>query len=275
VARRPAGVISIVGLVLAIGLAVPLAMWVLQERLIFLPQPLSDARRSEIRSRYPAVREIVEVRDGVKLHAWHVPAAPGAPVVLYFGGNAEDVSWMIEDALTRAPGVGWLLVSYRGYGASEGSPSEATITADALAWHDYAMHELRPERLLVFGRSLGGGAATFVASERAVAGVILVTPFDSLVEVAKRHYPFLPVALMLRHPFDSIGRAPKIAAPLLCIAAARDEVVPAAHARRLYEAWGGPKRWIELEGAGHNDTDSAALFWPSLTAFLRQPTGSR
>jgi pimeloyl-ACP methyl ester carboxylesterase len=261
--------LPLVGFALAIALAMALAIYLLQERLIFFPQPLSEAHRAEIRARHPAVREIViEAADRTRIQAWHVPATPGAPLILYFGGNAEEVSWMLDDAARRVPGFAWLLVSYRGYGASEGSPSEATITADALAWYDYALRELRPGRLIVFGRSLGSGAATIVASERALAGAILVTPFDSLIEVAKRHYPFLPVTLMLRHQFDSIGRAPKISAPLLCLAAERDQIVPASHARKLFDAWGGSKRWIELEGAGHNDTDAAPVFWSSIRTFL-------
>src|SRR5207237_607217 len=101
----------------------------------------------------------------------------------------------------------------------------------------------------------------------------LVTPFDSLLEVAKRHYPFLPVSLMLRHQFDSIGRAPQIAAPLLCLAAQRDEVIPSSHARKLYDAWGGEKQWIELEGAGHNSTDAVPGFWANVRGFLIDAAG--
>lgn len=249
---------------------VPLVMLVIQDRLLFFPQPLAESRRDEIRKRYPAVGEIVLRSENQKLHAWYVKAAPGKSLVIYFGGNAEEVSWMLEDAVTRAPGVGWLLVSYRGYGASDGSPSEASISADALKWHDHAVKNLGAKKIIAFGRSLGSGAAVFLASERKLASVILVTPFDSMVEVAKHHYPFLPVDLLLRHRFDSVGRAPKIAAPLLCIAAGQDNVIPVAHARRLYEAWGGPKRWIVIEEAGHNSTDGAPVFWRSITAFLEK-----
>jgi hypothetical protein len=88
------------------------------------------------------------------------------------------------------------------------------------------------------------------------------------VEVAKHLYPLLPVQTLLRHPFDSASRAPNIFAPLLCVAAGRDEVIPAVHARRLYDAWGGPKRWLLLEGAGHNTTDSDPLFWRGVADFL-------
>jgi len=122
----------------------------------------------------------------------------------------------------------------------------------------------------VFGRSLGSGAAVALATERQVSGVVLVTPFDSLVEVAKHHYPYLPVRLMLRHPFDSATHAPMLTMPILCIAAARDDVIPVERARAIFEAWGGPKQWVELKGADHNSTDGVPEFWRSITAFLQQ-----
>ncbi len=259
---------STVALVAIVVVGFPLLLYLLQERLIFFPQPLSAPQRAAIKQRFPLVREIFLQPEGQKIHAWHVPAASGAPLVIYFGGNAEEVSWMIPEAMARTPGVAWLLVDYRGYGGSEGSPSEGTISSDALQWYDYAASELRPSAIDVFGRSLGSGAAVFLASQRQTSHVVLVTPFDSLIEVAKRHYPFLPVRLMLRHQFDSIGRAPGIGAPLLCLAAARDEVIPSSHARKLYDAWGGAKRWALLEEAGHNSTDSHPLFWQAVTDFL-------
>ena len=251
--------LSVATIVVVVAIAFPLAMWLLQERLIFLPQPLSEAQRAAIKHRHPAVREVF-LESGS--HAWHLP---GEPLVLYFGGNAEDVSWMLAN---RLPGVGWLLVNYPGYGASKGAPSEETISADALRWYDLAAKEIKPQKLFVFGRSLGSGPAVLLASERKPAGVILVTPFDSLIEVAKRHYPFLPVRYMLRHQFDSVSRAPRAGAPLLCLAAARDEVIPSSHARKLFDAWHGEKRWIELEEAGHNTTDGHPRFWDSIKSFI-------
>ena len=248
--------------------ALPLLVYALQDKLLFHPQPLGEQDRAGIAKRFPGVREILLQGDGAKLQGWHVPGAPGSPLVLYFGGNAEEVSWMIDDARSRVPGLGWLLVSYRGYGGSEGTPSEETITADALRWYDYAVKELGATQVIAFGRSLGSGAAVFLASQRPVRGVVLVTPYDSLVEVAKHHYPYLPVRLLLRHPFESIERAPALRMPLLCIAAGRDQVIPPEHAKRLYDAWGGPKQWVELEEAGHNTTDDHPLFWQNVTGFL-------
>jgi hypothetical protein len=246
-------------------------VYLLQDRLIFQPYPLHETQRAEIRKRHPAVEEVFIETERRKIHAWHVKAPAGAPLILYFGGNAEDVSGMIDDALSQGPGVAWLLVSYPGYGASEGSPSAASIAADALQWHDYAVREIKPRQVFAFGRSLGSGAAVQLAAARPLSGVILVTPFDSLAAVAKRYYWYLPVDLLLRHRFDSVDLAPKITAPLLCLAAERDEVIPPQHARRLYEAWAGPKQWVALPGAGHNSTDGVPAFWRSIGQFLRNP----
>ena len=261
---------SIAALLAAVVIGFPLLMYLMQDQLLFFPQRLDPAGREALRKRFGEVREVVLDNEGRRRHAWHLPAQAGKPTVIYFGGNAEEVSWMIEDARTRVPGAGWLLVSYPGYGASEGAPSEKDISADALLWHDHAAKALGATEIIAFGRSLGSGAAVFLASQRKLKAVVLVTPYDSLIAVAGHHYPLLPVRLLLRHPFDSISRAPAIQAPLLCIAAQRDRVIPPAHARRLYEAWGGPKQWLELPGADHNGTDGVPAFWRAITAFLQQ-----
>ena len=260
--RVSEGMLAFAKIALIFVIGFPLLMYLAQDSLIFHPQPLQESRRAALRS--PAIESLfIHGEDGTRLHAWHVK---GHPLIIYFGGNAEEVSWMLDDARRRVPGVGWLLVDYRGYGSSQGSPSEKALVADAIRWYDH----FKGEPIYLFGRSLGSGVAVQLAAQRPVAGLVLVTPFDSLVEVAKHHYPYLPVRLMLRHPFESVERAPKLTVPLLCLAAERDNVIPAEHARRLYEAWGGPKKWVLLDGAGHNSTDGAAAFWPSIAAFLEQ-----
>ncbi len=260
---------SVLRILATVAVGLPLVMYLLQERLIFYPQPLSDARREAIAQRSPNVESVfVQASDGTRLHAWLAKAAPGAPLVLYFGGNAEEVSWMLDEVGRRAPAVGWLLTDYRGYGASAGSPSEAALVSDALTWYDFSDKKLQTKSVYVFGRSLGSGVAVQLAAERPVAGVMLVAPFDSLVEVGKRHYPYLPVSWMLKHRFDSVSRAPGVRAPLLCLVATRDRIIPAEHAKILYDAWGGPKRWVALEGADHNSTDDHPDYWPSIKAFL-------
>jgi uncharacterized protein len=254
---------SAVTIIALVVIGFPLLMYLAQDSLIFFPQPVPEARRAQIASQRPVESVFIDAEDGTRLHAWHVK---GDPLVMYFGGNAEEVSWMLDDAVRRAPGTGWLLVDYRGYGSSGGKPSEKALVADALRWYD----RFPENRRYLFGRSLGSGVAVQLAAQRPVAGVILVAPFDSLVEVGKHHYPVLPVGLLLRHRFDSASVAPKIMAPLLCIVAARDEIIPAVHAQRLYDAWGGPKQLITLEGAGHNSTDNHANYWPSIAAFIKK-----
>jgi uncharacterized protein len=256
-----AGLIAIGKVLVAVALGLVALAWLLQERLIFHPQP-GAAKNAAAQSIF------MKAGDGTRLHAWHVKGNADSPLVIYFGGNAENVSWMIDAVQTSAPGVGWLLVDYRGYGSSEGSPSEAALGADALGWFDE--FSAKTKTIHVFGRSLGSGVAVHLAAERPVAGVVLVSPFDSLVDVAQRHYPFLPVSWLLRHRFDSVARAPRIKAPLLCLVAQRDEVIPAVHSRRLYEAWGGPKRWVDLAGAGHNSTDGVSAFWPAVRSFVEK-----
>ncbi|MSQ63725.1 MAG: alpha/beta hydrolase [Betaproteobacteria bacterium] len=255
---------------MAVGL--PLVVYLAQDALIFYRQPLPEARRVEIGRRFPAVRELfLQSNDGVRLHAWHVKAAGIAPLILYFGGNAEETSWMLEE-VGNAPGASWLIVNYRGYGLSEGSPGEAVLVSDALQWFDYAMTlpGAEPKRTFAFGRSLGSGIAVALAAQRPVARLILVTPYDSLAAVAKRHYWYLPVDLLLKHRFDSIALAPALKQPLLCLVAERDEVIPPVHGERLFDAWGGEKRKILLQESGHNSTDAHPMFWTSIREFLAQ-----
>jgi uncharacterized protein len=266
---------SIVKLLVAAAVALPLVLYFLQDRLIFHPQRLDDARRASIAARFTAAKDVfIASPDGTRLHAWHVAADPGAPLLLYFGGNAEEVSGMLEAVgdprHNSTPGVAWLLTDYRGYGASGGKPSAKALIEDAKAWYDYAarMTGTDAARIFVFGRSLGSGVAVPLAAERRLAGVILVAPYDSLAAVAAHYYPYLPVKWMLRHSFDSIALAPRLEAPLFCVIAGGDEVIPPAHAERLFQAWSGPKRKLVLAGAPHNGTDSAPEFWPAIRRFV-------
>ena len=119
------------------------------------------------------------------------------------------------------------------------------------------------------GRSLGSGVAVHLAAHRPLRGVILVSPYDSIAEVAKRHYPFLPVSLMLRHRFDSLARAPQIETPLLCLVATEDRIVPSAHSRVLFEAWRGSKTWREVSRSDHDSISGEPEYWRSIAEFLK------
>ncbi len=192
-------------------------VWLTQDRMIFFPQPVNST------AHLPADAKPLEIvaADGTKLRGWIRVASPApAPAVMYFGGNAEEVSGTLADS--RWP-RDWTIVAinYRGYGTSEGAPSEAALVADALAIYDTiaARSDVDAGRIVAFGRSLGTGVAVKLAAARPVAGVILASPYDSLVAVGRTHYPLLPVSLLLRHRFDSAADARNVHAPLLAIVA--------------------------------------------------------
>jgi len=253
---------SIVKIAAGVAVGLLVLLWFFQDQMIFFPRPLAS------RPSRPGVAEVVVVADdGSRLRGWFVKGSGSpAPLVIYFGGNAEEVSWLVE-AADRFEGWSLLLVNYRGYGESEGKPGEQALLADAEAVFD-AVHASQP-RVAVVGRSLGSGVAVHLAAERALRGVVLVSPYDSLAAVAKRHYPFLPVSLMLRHRFDSLARAPRIDAPLLCLVAEDDRVVPGAHSRTLFEAWRGAKTWRDIPRADHDSISGEPGYWNAIADFLK------
>jgi pimeloyl-ACP methyl ester carboxylesterase len=166
------------------------------------------------------------------------------------------------------------VVNYRGYGGSPGKPSQRALYDDALAIYDFAVQSgAEPANLFVMGRSLGSAMAVWVASQRTTAGAILVTPFDSMASVGARHYPFVPVRLLLRHPFPSDKWAQGTRAPAIMIAAANDYVVPPVHAVRLHDAWAGPKSLHTLEGVGHNDIELHPEYYALINAFISERVG--
>jgi pimeloyl-ACP methyl ester carboxylesterase len=259
---------SLVKIALGVAIGLPLLAWLLQERMIFFPRPVDS---------HPAPRPNLEeltvvAADGAKLRGWLIKARDTpAPLVIYFGGNAEEVSWLVEVA-DKFSGWSLLLLNYRGYGDSEGKPGERQLFEDALTVYDYAMRrtDVAEGRIVAMGRSLGSGVAVHVAAQRPVRGVILVSPYDSLVEVARRHYPYLPISLLLRHRFDSVELAPRIEAPLLCLVAGEDRVIPAAHSRALFGAWRGAKTWRQVPLADHDSVAGEPEYWRSIEEFLRR-----
>jgi pimeloyl-ACP methyl ester carboxylesterase len=255
-------------LALALVTAVPAAAYFFQDRLIFFPQPLAGSPRMPARTEAFAV----VAADGTRLAGWvRSGATTPAPAVLYFGGNAEEVSWTFADP--RWP-RDWTVVAvnYRGFGTSGGEPSEHALSADALAIFDAVAqrHDVDPKRIVAFGRSLGTGVATYLAAHRPVAGVVLASPFDSLVAMGRTHYPWLPVGLLLRHRFDSASLAGSLSMPLLVIVAERDAIIPEARSRALYDAWGGPKTWIVVPGTDHNTLSVPDAFWTATGMFLER-----
>ena len=264
-------VISAITIIIGVAIGLSALLYFAQDQLIFFRRPAPDAPPHSADLAISEVR--IATPDGVSLRGWLArPAAAAAerlPLAIYFGGNAEEVSYMAASA-ARLPGWSLLAVNYRGYGGYAGSPSERALFADALALYDWAAGrpDIDPTRIAAIGRSLGSGVAVYLAAERPLARLVLVTPYDSLRAVAQRHYPYLPVSFLLKHPFDSIERAPRISTPMLVLAAQRDSIVPPEHARALFAQWRGPKTWREFAGAGHNDLDGDPDYWKAMNMFL-------
>jgi pimeloyl-ACP methyl ester carboxylesterase len=202
---------------------------------------------------------------GAELKVWTVER-PGRPAILYFGGNAEDVGASIGAFARRLAGHSLYFVNYRGYGGSTGEPSEQALVADAVALHD----ELRSRHaeVSVLGRSLGSGVAMQLATRREIKRLVLVTPFDSLVNVARAHFPWLPVGLLMRDRFESARQAPAIAAATLVVIAESDEIIPRASSDALVEGFDSRPRVVVLDGAGHNDVDLDPRYLDEVAGFL-------
>jgi fermentation-respiration switch protein FrsA (DUF1100 family) len=245
-----------------------------QERMLFFPQPLVEGMRAAVFTAQPDAREIeLATADGQRLHGWFIPngsgAAREAPVLIYFGGNAEEVSHLALEA-GQLRGISLVLFNYRGYGKSTGTPGEQALFSDALAIYDQvaSLPGIDPKRIIAMGRSLGSGVATYLASQRAVAAVVLVTPYDSMAAVGRGHYPFLLVDVLLRHRFDSASRARTIDAPMLALIAGADTIVPPERGKALAKAWRGPVTSLVVPNARHNDIGIHPEYWQAIRRFL-------
>ena len=199
----------------------------------------------------------LETGDGVELHGWWVPtrAAPSTGHVLLCHGNAGNVGdRVMHAALLGGAGLDVLMFDYRGYGRSSGRPSEPGTYRDARAARSalLARPEVDPARVVYLGESLGGAVAVELALAHPPAGLVLMSTFTGVRDMARRHYGFIPPALV-PDAYPSLRRVRELRAPLLVIHGDRDEIVPLLHGEELFEAAPEPKRLHVVEGVGHND----------------------
>jgi len=247
-------------------------LYFFQDTLIFFPQPIPPPNREPF-----AAHALTLVHEGKQLQGWYVPGVVSGrqPLVVYYGGNAEEVSGNLWE-MSRLHGGAYLFMNYRGYGDSQGKPSQKNICRDALYILDTlaARENIPMHHIVLMGRSLGSGVAVHVAAHRPVRGVILVTPFDSLVNVARHHYPLLPVTWFLKHPFDSAALAPGINIPALVIIGSQDTVIPNQNSTRLAQLWGGPVDTLVIKGVGHNDIQMDPRYWEAVNSFLSRESAT-
>lgn len=248
-----------------------------EDRLVFPVAPWSGTLAPPLAGLHP-VRVEATTDDGVKLVGWRMgdPAAPAARWLLMFHGNGGDISnggRQEHYAALRRLGLHLLTFDYRGYGESAGDPTEAGIYRDADAAYAYLRDTLGvpPERVLIFGHSLGSAVAVDLASRVQSRALILEGAFTSVPDVGQRTYFFLPVRLMARNRFASDEKISRVAVPKLFLHASADEVIPYDLGRRLFDIAPGPKRFVPLAG-GHNDAYAAdsATYFGSVSRFLRE-----
>lgn len=241
-----------------------------QRRLLYVPD--TDPPHLPSAQLIPGIRAItVRTADGLDLLAWFVPPAGGnQPVVLYLHGNAGHIGYRADRMEAMAwRGWGVLMLEYRGYGGNPGSPTETGLIRDTDAAYRYLRNAgFAGNRIVVWGESLGTGLVVRLASEQEVGAVVLEAPYTSIAAVARYHYPFVPVDLLLRDRFELLGRIGAVRAPILVMCGARDTIVPPAMSKRVFTAATSPKRLWVAPDTGHNDLGAAGAM-NEVAGFLR------
>lgn len=245
-----------------------LLLMLFEERFIFFPSSYPDGYYEEARS-LPFLEDCwFMTEDGVKLHGWFARRDSAIATLVISHGNAGNLSHRLPIIKTfRDLGFNVFMYDYRGYGRSEGSPTEEGVYRDGRAAFDYVIRrsDVDSTNVILFGTSLGGAVAVDVALDRPAAGMILESTFSSARDVARVAYPFLPAQFLLRSKFDSAEKIRSIRIPLLFLHGDQDSIIPISLGRKLFEAANEPKTFHVVSGADHND-----IFWVGGRAYLEQ-----
>lgn len=274
--RRARRILIAVAITAAVGYTAAVAYLMSQEtRLVFAAgRPLAETRPSGAFEQVDIARN-----DGLRQFGWvlrHPERADSAPWLLFIHGNRATIASrvnILRYEQLRALGLNVFAPEYRGFGGLDGVPTEATVSADARHGYEYLGKQLGvpPERIVIYGWSLGSAVAVNVASEVKCAALILEGAPASLVAIGERQYPWMPIRLVMRNPFESIVKIRQIDAPILFLHSPSDEVIPIEEGRRLYDAARDPKRFVEIAG-GHirpAEQDATKMFG-AVREFLQQ-----
>lgn len=244
------------------------------ETLLFYPQPLDNYFLHWGRKTYPLAETTIRCADGKFVHGWFVQRhlREPKPLVIYFGGNAEEVTIFLyhygEYFSEHALGF----FNYRGYGLSTGKPTEKTFFSDALSIYDFlsTQYAVDPQRIYVMGRSLGTGVATYLASKRPVKGTILISPYDSIKAVAEEMFPYFIVSgYSIKSVFESIKYAPSIQSSALAFVGLKDTVIYPKHSQKLIEHWGGEIATFTFPKADHESIMEEQRMWEEIVKFIK------
>jgi hypothetical protein len=245
--------ITVVAVVALVYLGLCAVLFFYQRNMIYFPQP---------RSRNGGATTFTLPAEGAQLLVT-ARQATGPNALVYFGGNAEDVSYSLPSLSTAFPDYAIYLLHYRGYGGSTGKPSETALIADALVLFDKV--HVEHQNVVVVGRSLGSGVAVHLASLRPVVRLVLVTPYDSLQELAALQFPYFPVRWLLLDKYESSKYAEQVTAPTLIVAAEHDEVIPRSSTETLHKHFrAGVASFKVVAGTGHNTISESPEYMPLL-----------
>jgi hypothetical protein len=239
---------GVFGLVTALYALIVLLLYLRQDRLLYLPTSEIEATPRDVGLDYEDVRFVTA--DGVRLHGWHVRAQPGRATLLFMHGNAGNISHRLESIrLFHDMGLDVFIFDYRGYGESGGSPGERGTYLDArAAWDTLVARGVDPQRIIVFGRSLGGPIAATLAAEVKPAALIVESTFTSAPDIAAALYPWLPVRTLLRCEYDTRARLRECKCPLLIVHSEDDELIGYAHALALRDDAPEPRHLLTIRG---------------------------
>lgn len=253
------GIIAGLGALLAVLAVMGIFVRAFENRMIFYPVKYPSGDWRPLDSGLPAEDVRFASGDGVRLHGWFARAKgrEASLTLLWFHGNAGNITHRTDNMKELIKlGIDVFIFDYRGYGRSEGSPSEEGLYRDGFAAYDYLRQGrgIDAESIVLFGRSLGAAVALEVGTSRPVRGIILESAFTSAGDMARILMPLFPARYLLRSRFDNIGKIGTVTVPLLIIHGANDEIVPLELGRKLFEAAPESKTFYTIPGSGHNDT---------------------
>ena len=248
-------------------------LYFMQDKMLFYRRPLQINIKQWIDQNHPNSEVKIVAKDGTKLHGWFLQKTSQTPVIIYFGGNSEEVSGMVYH-FEKFGNYSLLLINYRGYGLSEGKPSEKNLFDDAEAIFDTIVQwqNINPKHIIAMGRSLGTGVAVHLANNRPIQGVILASPYDSITKIVQLNFPFVPTKLLLKHNFNSIGLAPTITSPMLALVATQDTIIPPSNSYNLVAKWNGINEIEWIEHANHDNIPDNEFYWNAIRRFLTKLT---
>lgn len=243
-----------------------LYIYLFQENQILFP-PSS----SFIAERIPAENKIQLEINGITIHGIYSSEINAKkPIIIYFGGNAEDVFYNFPDFMTDL-NAQFFAFNYRGYAGNEGKPTIKTILQDSEIIIEKIIQKfsINKDQIILVGRSLGAAIAVQQLTKHNVAGVVLISPFDSLVNIGKRYFPWLPVSLLVKHPLDSLSIGKKSKTPLIILAGEQDQIIPISYSKNLYNAWASPQKlFVTIKDTGHNTIHGGRNYFSSINQFI-------